>query len=508
MTSKVLDMLIQDLLDGRIEPEGLHQLEAELASNPGALARYLAFADLHCLLHLQTAEERESADPRFFEAAATPAKWRKFTVSAALGLAAVLLITAVVLQLLFVNNDAALRFSSHCAYMLTNKSGEPEPGGTRLKKDSRLDLRQGSVEITFRSGVRGVIVAPASVTLQDQGRLLLKQGAAWFHVPPNASGFEVVTSQMEVVDLGTEFEILSREGQADEVHVINGKVRARGTTGAQMTEVLSSGEARRIDANGNLLPIPFSSRNLAHVLPPKSPHLRWSFDEIKDGQLVASGTFPTTRGVRSTLIQSDSAPRLVPGKFGKALSLNGKGDCVVTDWPGFAGNHPRTVSFWIKLPITGNYRAGAGIVGWGNEDDYGANAKWKISAIQNPKGGSAVIRLSWGVVWLNGSTPLNDGQWHQIVAATTGETLASGLPEAQLYVDGRKELARYGGDIKLSASLPMDTDTITEKASPLVIGKSVTNRRRDLSFFEGEIDELEIFDAYLTEDEIPALSEP
>ncbi len=508
MTSKVLDSLIQDLFDGCIEPNGLQHLEAELVSNPQSLALYLDFVDLDCLLKFQSVIDKELENPLQFQVEEVPTRRRSVVVAAVLSLAAVLIFAGVMLRFLFVGKDPAFRVSNNSTYTLTDSGGHAIREEGSLPKGSRLKLEQGSVEMTFGSGVRGVIVAPADLTLQDYGRLFLKQGTAWFHGPPNASGFQVLTPQMVVVDLGTEFGILSRDGHTDEVHVLKGRVNAGSSLGSRMTETLAAGQARRIDAIGDLVSIPLAAGCFVETLPKKLPSLRCSFDEIEGNQLVTSGAFPSAENVKATLIQTDTEPRLVPGKFGQALSLNGRGDYVLSDWSGFPGNRPRTVSFWVRMPSTGDYRPLlCGIVGWGM-DDPKANTKWKIRAVQKTRGGAACIRLSWGVTWLDGSTPLNDGQWHHVVVATTGKTLPSGLPDGHLYVDGRPEQSHYDGAENLTTSPPMDTDTTPPKAVPMIIGRSLTASNGVLSYFEGEIDELEIFDGYLSEEDVRMLPTP
>lgn len=505
MTLQVLDALIQDLLDGCIDPGGLRYLEHELISNPQALARYLAFADLHGLLDLQSLMDDQMKSPDVLGVMKTPVTVRRFPVASILSIAAVLIVVGVALKLIFVGNDPEFRVSKHSRYTLTDKDGEMIRGRNSLKEGSRLALEQGSMEINFNSGVRGVIVAPADLTLQKPGTLSVKQGTAWFHVPHNAVGFRVSTPRMEVVDLGTEFGVRSIDGRPDEVHVISGRVRVESAGGSRMTETLSAGQARRIASNGDLLPIAESPGDFVDVLPAKLPHLHWSFDELDGGLLAASGTFPSTAAIRNRLIQTAPGDRLVPGKFEMALSLDGKGDHVISDWPGFAGNRPRTVSFWMKLPSNGDYRTSGGILSWGNETAYSLNAKWKIRMIQSSPGGPSVLRLSWGATWLDGSTPLADDQWHHIVVTTTGLVNAAGQPHGELYVDSHKEQARYDGELNLAVIPPMNTDIVTQNATPLLIGSSHNPFDRP-RYFNGEIDELTIFDGYIPEEQISTLT--
>lgn len=510
MTSKVVDSLILDLLDGTINPTGLQYLEAEIASNPHALARYQSFADLDGLLQLQSASE-QLARPASFRHVAVRASWRRKPLLALSGAAAALLIIAgVVARLTLTHEDLEFRVSENSTYTLTDAEGRTTRAGNSMKRGSRLELQQGSMEMTFHSGARSVIVAPADLTFRDSSHIDLKQGRAWFHVPTSAAGFQVNTSRMTVVDLGTEFGIHAGNTEKEEIHVLKGKVHATALSGARSGETLSAGEARRLDVSGNLATIPLEPGDFIPSLPEKLPHLRWSFDDISGDRLSVSGTFPSSEKIHTTLRTNDFLPHLVPGKHGMALSLNGRGDHAITDWPGFAGNRPRTVSFWVRLPAPKEsyYKIYSGIVGWGNESDLTLNSKWKILAVQDARNGPAFPRLSWGAVWLNGTTNLADGRWHHIAATSSGLKNPSGLPDAELYVDGVKEETSYGGHVDLSASPTMDTDTIAKKSMPLIIGSDLNPAAENRLYFQGEIDELTIFDGHLPENEIQALFQP
>lgn len=510
MTRETLDTLIQDLIDGAITAGDLHLLECELESNPTALERYLTFTDLDVLLRAQAEMDDQLPDTARYIREVLRLERRRMFLTAVTAAAAALLILGIVLRLIFVPEKSSLmsyRFSPSSRFEIVRSAKNTDLAERNLGDGDRLELYQGCVELQMDTGVRAVLVAPASMTRRSHKEITLDEGTAWFHVAPEASGFRALTSNLEVIDLGTEFGLFAARDRAHEIHVFKGKVRATARSGFRKSETLSTGQSRSVDPVGRLVALASAPGNYIHRLPDSLPHLAWSFDELSGDRLAASGTFPSAENVTTTLRRTDPSPRLVPGRRGMALSFNGKGDYAISDWPGFAGNRPRTVSFWVRMPATGDYRALGAMVGWGNEDNNLHNAKWKIRPAQKQPGAPSVLRLSWGVTWMDGVTPLNDGQWHHIAVATTGKTLATGLPDAQLYVDGRREPVQYHGRISDGESPPADTDTITRGAVPLVIGRSLTVQRGDLSFFEGEIDQLVIFDGYLKEEEIPALME-
>jgi hypothetical protein len=122
--------------------------------------------------------------------------------------------------------------------------------GSRLTPGQRLDLSTGLVEITFDDGAVVVLEGPASFDVQARGRAELHDGRLAAVVPQRAQGFEVATSRLNVVDLGTEFGLMAEPEGATEVHVFRGLVKAQllDESGHQVRTVeLNTAEAARIE---------------------------------------------------------------------------------------------------------------------------------------------------------------------------------------------------------------------------------------------------------------------
>ncbi|MCE9554795.1 MAG: FecR domain-containing protein [Planctomycetes bacterium] len=112
--------------------------------------------------------------------------------------------------------------------------------GDALTPGQRLILKRGSAEIAFNNQARLILVAPAELTIVDQGACRLAEGRLTAHVPTPAKGFQVHTPDGTVTDLGTEFGVVVRgqgsgirdQGEerkvnhtsSTEVHVFLGKV--------------------------------------------------------------------------------------------------------------------------------------------------------------------------------------------------------------------------------------------------------------------------------------------
>jgi len=121
--------------------------------------------------------------------------------------------------------------------------------GSRLQSGQRLELVAGLVEITFDDGAAVVLEGPATLDVRARGEAKLHEGRLAAVVPQRAQGFQVATSRVNVVDLGTEFGLMAGPEGMTEIHVFNGLVKAQllDESGHQVRTVeLNTAEAARI----------------------------------------------------------------------------------------------------------------------------------------------------------------------------------------------------------------------------------------------------------------------
>ena len=145
---------------------------------------------------------------------------------------------------------ARITASRNC---LWGDSGQDIGYGSRLVAGQKLNLATGLVEITFNDGAVVVLEGPATFDVESPGQGQLHEGRLAAVVPQRARGFEVVTSRLNVVDLGTEFGVKAESAGATEVHVFNGLVKAQllDESGRQVRTVeLNTAEAARIEPAG------------------------------------------------------------------------------------------------------------------------------------------------------------------------------------------------------------------------------------------------------------------
>jgi hypothetical protein len=497
MNQQLLTKLVEQWFDNTISDSDLTCLKVELLANKDALAHYVDLTEIHSLLSQTEAAALPQSNVIPMERIVRRQR-RKTVRIATFAAAALIMIGVMVMTVLIVpekQHGLTFDISPSTQFTLTHSSiGDDTPTGMTMEEGSHLVLTQGTVELTFGTGVKSIVMAPADMSLHGDNQLYLNRGTAWFHVPEGAEGFQVTTQNLKVVDLGTEFGVITNTDDQDEVHVFKGTVEVTSLRYPDEFSELTAGQARSYDLVGYLEEIECAPKAFLSALPSSLPYLHWSFDGEKPFQ--AEGSLPEIDTITTWPIQSDSRPaiqRIVAGKNDKALSFDGSGDHLLTNWFGILGNQPRSVACWIKIhPNDPN--------GWSSVAEWGHLQnknywRFRIAGVQ----GKAVIRIGLGDHWYDGSNDLADGQWHHIACVDTGKTWQPDTPTIKFYIDGIEELA-------VQQKPSSDERRKTLEGLPMIIGTNhaipgVSNK----SFLHGKIDELFIFQGALSEESIRSL---
>ena len=269
MTPRELETHLTDLFEGRIQTEALEELQRELRANPEARIAYRDHARLQNALEFRA----EGTDPMRVIDMEQVVERRQHRILRTAGMAAVavLVLTGVVMSLVLTRTPPpTLSFASSPGSEVSvshQLAGEDAPEGLTLEPGSRLEVINGTVELSFDSGVRGIVRGPADLTLHRDDLLYLSRGTAWFEVPEKAVGFMVNTPDFNLTDLGTEFGIISRPEFLDEVHVFEGKVEVTNRHGLKKGETLVGGQARVAAPAGRWKETPLRRDPFLTVLP-------------------------------------------------------------------------------------------------------------------------------------------------------------------------------------------------------------------------------------------------
>jgi hypothetical protein len=159
--------------------------------------------------------------------------------------------------------------------------------GAALHK-GRFRLERGYARIVFQRGADVLIEAPAEFRLRSAQRMTLYSGQLLAEVPQSAKGFRVDTIQANIVDLGTQFGVKAGSTQTSDLHLFKGQASLTPAGVAATGQILTEGQARRVDAAGQIQDIPIDKTAFVRRLFPTSG-FTWRGQPIDLADVVGAG---------------------------------------------------------------------------------------------------------------------------------------------------------------------------------------------------------------------------
>jgi hypothetical protein len=178
--------------------------------------------------------------------------------------------------------------------------------------------------------------------------------------------------------------------------------------------------------------------------------------------------------------------------------MNGQRGFLATDFPGFSGASPRSISFWVRIPPDTPETLAYSFLSWGTKDVQGG--KWQMgwnTGNDNP-GTVGALRTEVQGGYHIGSTDLRSGRWHHLVCVFTGGTGADVASHVRHYIDGRLD------PTTAILSKAVDTRTSGNNVLPLTLGRRLEGDSYYRTF-SGELDEVYLFPTALTPEQIEQL---
>jgi hypothetical protein len=218
--------------------------------------------------------------------------------------------------------------------------------------------------------------------------------------------------------------------------------------------------------------------------------LRLPFDEVTGTSAAdVSGVFPANNGTLASL--NATLPSWVTqGKVGGALNFVGTGQRVEindsTTSP-LDGMQKLTASLWVKLNVDATTNQALLVK---RATSTASTTSYAITLTNGEKVAVSVANLTA----VTGDTTLTLNQWHHVLMVYDGSRLTNNL---QLYINGNPD--KFGTISATGNVIPRNT------ASKLRVG-DYTNTAVTASF-NGQIDEVRLYNRVLTLDEIQVLSQ-
>ena len=163
-----------------------------------------------------------------------------------------------------------------------------------------------------------------------------------------------------------------------------------------------------------------------------------------------------------------------------ALDFDGVDDYVETSYYGVLDSGARTLEAWINTSknYDGNQGYKQGVIA--NYGDFSTSNRWTLNIYRKNS-----LRIEVQGNGLSGNIALNDGNWHHVaVTYDPKDTL-----DYRLYVDG-----------KLDTAGNLTVPTNTAKNHPLIVGMRIDG----INYFEGQIDEVRMYNYALSPTELNA----
>lgn len=499
------DDVLDAVLSGDASPQDLTILNDTLRADPEARRSYIRAMAFEAMLAREFAAPEESEPPASFR----PTRWlMPAAIAATILLAATLAwrfqpVPAAVPETIGNLMETDGEITHAVITSLDDASGHfgqlALTQGLRLA-DGILELDSGLAEITFDTGAEITLEGPARLQLESENKTRLTAGRASARVPEQARGFVILTPSSYIRDLGTAFAVEVRDNRETDLHVLEGEVEVTATSPRTVhpPKILRQREAVRLAA-GTMLPISFRAdnpgeRRKKHA-PKIPPSVHWSFDSW-DGATTTDSTRGHTLKLQKK--KGKAALEILDGPFGSALHFDGRGTFASSDYPGVPGSQARTVACWIRLQAADFTKkpTPAGIISWGVNRSSG---KWQL-AWNNAKGQGTVgaPRIEFGDGYAIGSTDLRDDRWHHVAVVYLGGPKANVASHVRIYVDGRLESLTGRRQLRIDT----DANASSAEARPLTIGR---NLGRESFFFEGDLDEVHVFEGPLLPGQIERL---
>ncbi len=141
------------------------------------------------------------------------------------------------------------------------------------------DLREGTVEVAFRSGAKAVLVGPARLDVHDASHVSLNTGRVRVTVPegPDEGSFRVDTPTSRLADAGTEYGVEVQPSGCSLVQVYEGELSASAKVESRWQPEEPIGEGRALRFGDGMEEVPFWPERFVQLLPwPEAPEGRGS----------------------------------------------------------------------------------------------------------------------------------------------------------------------------------------------------------------------------------------
>ena len=233
--------LLAKYQDESISDEEMAQMEELILENEEAKLMAVTVMDMDAELKMQQ-EELSIPSPITVENNKRDLKVTDFLMAVA---------ALLIFSFLFINQPKIQSKSSGDIVALISDSENAEWANFGNKnrvgkalRSGKMNLLSGNIEMTFSNGAKVRVQGPASLEILNDISMNLEYGQLSAHIPEEAKGFTINTTDVRVIDLGTEFAVnLPKDGEP-EVHVYSGLVQTESVSSEKIKSVVTKETVR------------------------------------------------------------------------------------------------------------------------------------------------------------------------------------------------------------------------------------------------------------------------
>ncbi len=519
MNREVFDEICQRWLNGELSDEQFAALQESLREKPEFRREFIRLANLDSGLRDLAMVEDVAPEVTLFPAAKT-------LRAGFLAMAAALALLAVSVAL-FLKQPTADSVAGDAprtmgvAVVTAEANAVWEENGQAIRKGAPLEpgvlrLESGLAQIDFFGGASISLSGPAEIELVTRDKAVLNHGRLKAEVPPAARGFEILTGDVVLEDLGTTFGLAVDENVGANLIVFDGEVVATGRDGKPMS--LTNGQSASL-INGETKRQPPSEvgdfPDIEDVFAGSGNredlrYANWkeaSLELRQDPRLIAYYDFenltPVSRRLKNRAVSGSEldggivGARVAEGRWGDktALDFRLEGDRVRFDIPGeFDG---LTLFAWVRIDALDRHLNSLFVTDYFDEYEvhWQLSGKGALHFATSPEGPEDIQehnrRYYSDVFW----DPGKSGQWFHLAT-----TVRMGVGGVTHYVNG--EAVGFSGGTQMHKPL-----------ARLRIGEADLSNWSDpiwetaLRTLNGRIDEFAIFQEPLSAEEIRMIYE-
>ena len=295
-----LEMALQELEAGTLDPVERDDLMSLIARSPAAQRTYLQYFEVSAMLQAEAATHAEQGNlPKVVRFHSPSRRIHRSLLAAA----ALVMLSALVMALIKIAKPEVREFALIAAadtrWSVSGEAQEIDGQRASVREGSTVRVESGTLEMRLESGAMLVLQGPTQVSFPELTRPVVRSGWLWLDTGTSGEKFEIGTPDLRIRNLGTRFGVrVPMEGSA-EVHLVRGKLEVSSeSTPEEVLKLAPDKSGLVIPPQGEPTPVAFARdpfpeiagllsapANYSTTVRGQSPAAYWRLEDAPNGIL-------------------------------------------------------------------------------------------------------------------------------------------------------------------------------------------------------------------------------